>query len=96
MSFFSPLFLKIGIVFDISHWLGIAVDSVKLTKLNYYFILFYFLIGVTSSLFKKETCLRGRAAVWPRGRVAEINFCCFVCWVFTFIANLVEVFIGVS
>ena len=30
--------------------------------------------SVKKGLSKKETCLRGRVAEWPSGRVAEINF----------------------
>ena len=52
-----------------------GVRSIVYFKFDYLFKIKYLLLAKYVGLSKKVTCLRGRVAVWPRGRVAEIDFC---------------------
>ena len=53
---------------------GYLITDMKqlLERLELYFIIENMIFK--TGLSKKETCLRGRAAMWPRGRVAENNY----------------------
>ena len=64
----NTLFLSNHLVFFV--FLKILI----ICSLSYLVTKWFFLCN-KQGMSKKATCLRGRAAVWPRSRVAKINFC---------------------